>query len=62
MKITNEWENLSEEKKTKFIEQAKKEQEIWKEELMKWEEQMIRLGNMDVIRTESLLPKMKQKK
>lgn len=62
MKVADEWENLPEEKKSQFIEQAKKEQEIWKEELMKWEEQMIRLGNTDVIRTDSLLPKMKQKK
>lgn len=62
LKMSTEWENMPQTKKDKYIEQAKKEQEIWREQLTKWEEQMIRQGNVDVIRTESLLPKMKDKK
>lgn len=49
-------------KKDKFTELAKKEYENWQEAMTKWEEQMIQMGNMDVIRTKVLIPKMENKK
>lgn len=62
LKMSKEWENMPQEAKDKYTEQAKKEQELWREKMVKWEEQMIRLGNMDVVRTDVLLPKMQPNK
>uniref|UniRef100_A0A1B6DBC7 HMG box domain-containing protein n=1 Tax=Clastoptera arizonana TaxID=38151 RepID=A0A1B6DBC7_9HEMI len=61
-KLGRDWENLSPEKKQKYEEQAKKESEQYFKDLKVWEQKMIDLGHLDMVRTESLLSKPPSKK
>ncbi|XP_021920824.1 transcription factor A, mitochondrial isoform X1 [Zootermopsis nevadensis] len=51
----NEWENLPEEEKSQYLTQYKKASEGYKHEIQIWEEKMIRLGHIDVVRNEALI-------
>jgi transcription factor A len=51
----NEWEKLSEEQKYPYVAKAKKSFEEYKREIQIWEEKMIRLGHIDVVRNEALI-------
>jgi transcription factor A len=51
----NEWEKLSEEQKSPYITQSRKSLEEYKREIQIWEEKMIRLGHIDVVRNEALI-------
>jgi transcription factor A len=53
--LGNEWEKLSEEQKSPYVTQSKKLFEEYKREIQIWEEKMIRLGNIDVVRNEALI-------
>ncbi|XP_068081770.1 transcription factor A, mitochondrial [Anabrus simplex] len=55
LKVGKEWENLPEEKKQKYQIESKQAMEIYKREVQSWEEKMIRLGHIDVVRNEALI-------
>jgi transcription factor A len=56
----NEWEKLSEEQKAPYVSQSKKLFEEYKREIQIWEEKMIRLGHIDVVRNEALIEPKKR--
>ncbi|KAJ9578559.1 hypothetical protein L9F63_005209 [Diploptera punctata] len=53
--IAMEWENLPEDTKLPYIEKYKKAMTAYKHEIQIWEEKMIRLGNIDIVRNEALI-------
>lgn len=53
--LGNEWLKLSEEQKSPYVTQSKKLLEEYKRDIQIWEEKMIRLGNIDVVRNEALI-------
>lgn len=60
--LSKEWKNLDEAKKNKFINEAKELQAKFSKDLEVWEEKMVNLGHVDLLRTESLKPKIKSSK
>lgn len=58
--MQNEWEKLSEEQKSAYMAQSKKSFEEYKREIQVWEEKMIRLGHIDVVRNEALIQPKRQ--
>lgn len=63
-KATAKWGTLTDEQKNVYIMESRKELEKYKVEISLWEEKMIRLGNIDVIRHSNLIdpPEPKPKK
>ncbi|XP_065371799.1 transcription factor A, mitochondrial isoform X2 [Calliphora vicina] len=63
-KATAKWGTLTDEQKNVYIMESRKELEKYKIEISLWEEKMIRLGNIDVIRHSNLIdpPEPKPKK
>ncbi|KAM7363474.1 mitochondrial transcription factor A isoform 1-T2 [Cochliomyia hominivorax] len=63
-KATAKWGTLTEEQKQVYIMESRKELEKYKKEISLWEEKMIRLGHIDVIRHGNLIdpPEPKPKK
>ena len=58
--VGKEWAKLSEEEKSPYFEKYKKAMEEYRHELQIWEEKMIRLGNIDIVRNEALMePKVR---
>lgn len=59
-----DWKNTSPEVKAKFENERKREYMIWQQQLIEWEQKMIKEGNIDVVRTSSLVktPNVKAKK
>jgi hypothetical protein len=55
MAMGNEWGKLPDEEKSKYLTQYKKALEGYKHEIQIWEEKMIRLGHIDVVRNEALI-------
>lgn len=53
--MLEQWNNLSEKDKDVYVKRQKAAQEVYKRELRLWEERMIRLGNIDVVRNEALI-------
>jgi hypothetical protein len=53
--IGNEWGKLSEQQKSEYMTQHRKALEVYKREIQIWEEKMIRLGHIDVVRNEALI-------
>lgn len=51
----NKWEKLSEQQKSKYLTHYRKALEEYKHDMQVWEEKMIRLGNIDVVRNEALI-------
>lgn len=58
--LRNEWEKLHEEQKSAYETQSRKSFEEYKREIQIWEEKMIRLGHIDVVRNEALIQPKKQ--
>jgi hypothetical protein len=51
----NKWEKLSEQQKSHYLTHYRKALEEYKHDIQVWEEKMIRLGNIDVVRNEALI-------
>lgn len=51
----NKWEKLSEQQKSEYLTCYRKALEEYKHDIQVWEEKMIRLGNIDVVRNEALI-------
>jgi transcription factor A len=51
----NKWEKLSEQQKSQYLTQYRKALEEYKHDVQVWEEKMIRLGHIDVVRNEALI-------
>lgn len=49
--ISKEWKEMTKEVKTKYIDQAKHLTDKYKAELQKWEEDMIKAGHRDLLRS-----------
>jgi hypothetical protein len=54
-KIVQQWNNLSDKEKEVYTKKMKVNQDNYKRELRQWEERMIRLGNIDLVRNEALI-------
>lgn len=54
-KVVDKWTRLTEAEKDVYKAESKKEMEVYKQEISKWEEKMIRLGHIDVVRHDALL-------
>lgn len=55
LSMGDKWEKLSEQQKSQYFTQYKKELEEYKHDIQVWEEKMIRLGHIDVVRNEALI-------
>lgn len=53
LQSAEKWRALSDAEKKPYFDESKLLAENYRQELTKWEEKMIRLGNTDIIRTES---------
>lgn len=58
--MRNEWEKLHDEQKSSYMTRSGKSFEEYKREIQIWEEKMIRLGNIDVVRNEALIQPKRQ--
>ncbi|CAG2057605.1 unnamed protein product [Timema podura] len=54
-KLSQEWESLPDEKKAQYLDKASHHWQLYRQELQLWEEKMIRLGHIDVVRNEALI-------
>nr|CAD7405159.1 unnamed protein product [Timema cristinae] len=54
-KVSQEWESLPDEKKVQYLDKASHYWQSYIQELQLWEEKMIRLGHIDVVRNEALI-------
>jgi HMG (high mobility group) box len=54
-KIAQDWKVLPEDKKKVYNDECKKDSEVYKLDLAKWELKMIRLGHTDIVRNETLI-------
>ncbi|GFO28631.1 mitochondrial putative transcription factor a [Plakobranchus ocellatus] len=54
-KLRNHWDSLSEKEKEKYKQQSTQKSEVYKEEMERWEKEMMELGRFDVIRKSTLL-------
>ncbi|KAF4519584.1 hypothetical protein B566_EDAN003751 [Ephemera danica] len=64
-KTSEQWSALSEKDKEVYVKRQKTAQETYKRDLNKWEERMIRMGNIELVRNEVLIergPSSKNKK
>ncbi|PSN54930.1 hypothetical protein C0J52_01675, partial [Blattella germanica] len=55
LSMSKEWDKLSEEKKSEYLNKYKKLIEGYRREMQIWEEKMIRLGHIDLVRNEALI-------
>uniref|UniRef100_A0A1A9V5H5 HMG box domain-containing protein n=1 Tax=Glossina austeni TaxID=7395 RepID=A0A1A9V5H5_GLOAU len=53
--VAAKWAQLSQDEKDVYLQESRRELEVYKKELTSWEEKMIRQGNVDVIRHSSLI-------
>lgn len=53
--IAKQWENLGATEKSRYLAEGKRAMETYKRDLQVWEEKMIRLGHIDVVRNEALI-------
>ncbi|CAD6995322.1 transcription factor A, mitochondrial isoform X1 [Ceratitis capitata] len=62
-KCTEKWARLTDKEKEVFLIESRKDMESYKKEIAEWEEKMVRLGNIDVVRHGNLIeapePKLK---
>lgn len=49
--VANKWKELDLDIKTKYIEAASKENDIYNTELLKWENDMIKAGRLELVRS-----------
>ncbi|XP_058805307.1 transcription factor A, mitochondrial isoform X2 [Phymastichus coffea] len=59
--MSQEWKNMSDDLKQKYVMKTKAQMDKYKEEIMKWEERMIREGHLDVVRSKNILGKKSKK-
>ncbi|XP_061392318.1 transcription factor A, mitochondrial [Musca vetustissima] len=61
---TKKWASLSQSEKDIYMQESRKEFETYKKEIAVWEEKMIRMGHIDVVRQGNLIdpPEVKTKK
>lgn len=59
--VAETWRNLSEDKKKVYSDISKTEFEKYKQELTKWEHKMVRMGNVDMVRDETIIDKNPRK-
>jgi len=52
--IANKWKEMDENKKSKYIESAAVDNENYKNALLKWENDMIKAGRLDLVRARAL--------
>ncbi|XP_054726637.1 transcription factor A, mitochondrial isoform X1 [Anastrepha obliqua] len=52
---TEKWSRLSDKEKEVFLAESRKDMELYKTEIAQWEEKMVRLGNIDVVRQGNLI-------
>ncbi len=63
IKATEKWNSLSDAQKSEYMNQSRLELETYKRELGKWELKMVRLGHVDVVRSEALIePQIKTRR
>ena len=55
LKMAENWSKLGDAEKSKFTDATKKEYEVYKVKMQKWEDEMLKLGNNDVVRNDSLV-------
>ncbi|XP_075238324.1 transcription factor A, mitochondrial-like [Lycorma delicatula] len=60
--LSKEWSIMHESQKEKYVNEAKRLKLNYLDNLKKWEEKMISLGHVDLVRTEVLVPKTKLRK
>lgn len=60
LQVGNKWEKLSEQQKSQYLTHYRKALEEYKHDIQVWEEKMIRLGNIDVVRNEALIEPKEQ--
>jgi len=53
-KIASKWRELDEVRKTKYIESAAVDNDNYKNALLKWENDMIKAGRLDLVRARAL--------
>jgi len=58
--LSVKWKALSDSDKTPYVAQYEKDAAAFKTAITKWEDQMIKLGNNDVVRADRLPPKTKE--
>ncbi|XP_017484640.1 PREDICTED: transcription factor A, mitochondrial isoform X2 [Rhagoletis zephyria] len=54
-RCTEKWSRLSDKEKEVFLVESRKDMELYKKEIALWEEKMVRLGNIDVVRHGNLI-------
>ncbi|XP_039958128.1 transcription factor A, mitochondrial isoform X1 [Bactrocera tryoni] len=54
-KCTEKWSRLSDKEKEAYLIESRKDMEVYKKEIALWEEKMVRLGNIDVVRHGNLI-------
>ncbi|RUS86157.1 hypothetical protein EGW08_006105 [Elysia chlorotica] len=54
-KLRDQWNNLSESEQEKYKKQSAQRSEAYKEEIVRWEKEMMEMGRFDVIRKSTLL-------
>jgi transcription factor A len=55
LSMGNKWEKLPDQQKSQYLTQYRKALEEYKHDIQVWEEKMIRLGHIDVVRNEALI-------
>ena len=60
MSMGSKWEKLSEQQKSQYLTHYRKALEDYKHDIQVWEEKMIRLGNIDMVRNEALIEPKEQ--
>ncbi|GLG94516.1 Mobility group protein 1A [Gryllus bimaculatus] len=55
VRVAKQWEQEDEKVKANYTNNFNKQMEVYRRELQEWEEKMIRLGNIDVVRNEVLI-------
>lgn len=52
--VANKWKEMDENQKSKYIESAAIDNENYKNALLKWENDMIKVGRLDLVRARAL--------
>ncbi|XP_044739445.1 high mobility group B protein 13 [Chrysoperla carnea] len=61
LRVAQQWKSMSDSERKPYADRAKEMNEKYKEELTQWEEKMIRLGNIDIVRNDSKVLKIPSK-
>lgn len=61
LRVAQQWKSMADSERKPYIDRSKEMNEKYKEELTQWEEKMIRLGNIDIVRNDSKVLKIPSK-